>query len=463
MRGAPKVFSPARKWSRRRVKRLREQLVQGLLHTGLRTRRPRFVAYALLLATTTLTKPANSREPGAHYISLHNSGLVSDLASAFSEISDVRISLIGQGYLKAIGNEFVGDEISDFSLRSVRIAAADEFDDLVEFLTEVLRRYMSALGARVFVSGNFTYWMTNPLGSALERCGCSLVIIHKEGLVSAWETVADGYRRMVTSQVGPTTARAIGVQSEATRKLIASSGVLPEEQISVVGASRLDSCHAFRTKQSPSPEQTQPKLVTFYTFPLTIGLWFPSDPRGPSLVPPRLRGGWQNLLESVLEAARVVAASDPDLQVVVKSKSEPAKYPEIRPLLEALEENATPNLRVVSRGEGQSYLLASSVIVGLNSTILLEAIAAGIPVVIPMFEEAGINGAEAHMLSLGLGVATCRSQEELVQKVIDLTRNPSDDQRVLSADQVAALRRYAGNADGKSALRLRRLLQAHNV
>lgn len=456
------MFGPSAKWGRRRAKLVRKQLAWGLLNVGVRTRRPRVVAYGLLLATTTLTKPPSSNGRAIHYVSLHNSGLISDLSSAFSGTLDVRVSLIGQGYFKAIGNEFLGGKMSDFSKASTRNAASDNFEDLVQFLAEVLRYYMPRLGARVFVSGNFTYWMTNPLGAALERSKCSLVILHKEGLVSAWGTVADGYLRMVASQVEPTTAKAIGVHSEATRQLIASAGVLPKEQIFVVGASRLDTCHAFRANDKRSFKPEAKHVVTFFTFPLTIGLWFPSDPRGASLVPPHLRGGWRDLLGSVLEAARIVAASDPSLEVVVKSKSEPAKFPTIRPLLEALEKDATPNLHVINRGEGQDFLLNSRVIVGLNSTILLEAVAAGIPAVIPRFEEAGLNCAEPHVLSLGSCVTVCRSQDELVKRVIEIARNPWGRQRVLSEDQIAVLDKYAGNSDGKSNHRLRSLLEAHH-
>ena len=456
------VVRRAWKWGRRRIRLIRERFVQALLNTGLRRRNPRMVACGLLIATTSLTRPSKPKGQVFHYVSLHNSGLVSDLTSAFSDTSDVRVSLIGQGYLKAIGSEFVGDKITDFSALSARHAAPDAFEDLVSFLTQVLKHYMSALKSTVFISGNFTYWMTYPLGAALDRCGRSLVIIHKEGLVSAWATVADGYRRMVASQVGPTTAKAIGVHSESTRKLIASAGVLPENRIFVIGASRLDGCHAFRTANMPTGKARGSHVVTFFTFPLTIGLWFPSDPRGPLLVPPHLRGGWRVLLQAVLEAARTIAASDPDLEVVVKSKSEPAKYPWIRALLESLEKDATPNLRVVSHGEGQSHLLKSSVVVGFNSTILLEAAAAGIPTVIPRFHEAGRHGAEPHILTLGSDVTICDSPDELVRRVSELARNSSDRPRALSVDQVAALEKFAGNSDGRSTQRLRRLLQDHH-
>lgn len=451
------------KWCRRRIKLTRERSVQALLNTGLRTRSARIVAFGLLVATTNLTRGSNPTRKVFHYVSLHNSGLVSDLASAFSRASDVRVSLIGQGYLKAIGNEFVGNEITDFSARSARNASPEAFRDLETFLTQVMKHYMSALGAQVLISGNFTYWMTYPLGAALDRCGRSLVIVHKEGLVSAWETVAEGYRRMVASQVGPTTAKAIGVQSESTRQLIASAGVLPEHRIFVIGASRLDSCHASRLRERPTEWAESPPVVTFFTFPLTIGLWFPSDPRGPSLVPPHLRGGWRDLLQSVLQAARTIAASDPGLEVVVKSKSEPAKYPEIQALLEPLEKDKRQNLRVITRGEGQAYLLKSSVIVGFNSTILLEAIAAGIPTVVPRFHEAGMHGAEPHVLPLSSNVTNCYSPDELVRRVIELARNSSDSPRALAEDDVAALAKFAGNPDGRSTQRLRRLLQDHHA
>jgi hypothetical protein len=386
---------------------------------------------------------------------------VSDLLSALGDSADVEILLLGQGRLKKIGRFFVGNEVDDFSSLQSRSGSPKEYEALIRFLSKTLAYFMRDVQANLFITGNFTYWMMHPLGSALKLCGVPLAVVHKEGLVSSWQPVADGYRRIVSNGVGPTTASRIAVHSDATRQLIAKSGVASVDVIEVIGAARLDSCHVFRTSRSRDVSSDSPPTVTFFTFPLTIGLWFPSDPVGRTQAPQALRSGWRNLLEETLRAADEVARRNPNLSVVVKSKSEPARDPFVMTLLDGLVESSPPNLSVIRSGEGQKHVLGSEAVVAFNSTIILEAIASGTPVLVPAFAEAAEEEANPHLLQLGRSVTLCRSRDELVARLghFESGGSTGSTRKVdLTDDETRVLEVLAGNPDGDSSARLRDFL-----
>lgn len=443
---------------KRPMGRMHAAVIRATLQIGLRLHVPRLVAFALRVSMRPLQRGRSDCTITERYISLHNSGLVSDLASTFRDAPETQILLMGQGHLKAIGRRFVGQDIDDFTAAAARKQSPAAFEALTNFLARTFAHLLRATRARLLISGNFTYWMMHPLGLALERCGSELVVVHKEGLVSAWDVVSTGYLRTVGPGVGRTTAARIAVQSEATRQLIAHSGVASLDRIEVIGAARLDSCHAARSARSQASNEGRARIVSFFTFPLSIGLWFPTDEDGRNSIPPRLRLGWRSVLELTLSAAEEVARRDPTLLVVVKSKSEPAKDPEVRPLLDRLDNVPLANISVVRTGEGQQYVLDSAAIVAFNSTIILEAIASGTPVLVPMFGEAADDAALPHLLPLGTSVTACHTPNELVEELLRLSAKGTKAPTALTTDQCEVLDRLAGNADGRSGERLRQFL-----
>ena len=90
-----------------------------------------------------------------------------------------------------------------------------------------------------------------------------------------------------------------------------------------------------------------------------------------------------------------LAHSRPDIEIVAKTKGIARQNQE---LLQTLGTRETPpNFRTVSGGDAFHLITESRVVVGFNTTALIEALALGKPVIVPRYGEArGPGSAEVH-------------------------------------------------------------------
>jgi hypothetical protein len=121
------------------------------------------------------------------------------------------------------------------------------------------------------------------------------------------------------------------------------------------------------------------------------------------------------------------------------------------------EANSLPsNLEIVSGGDPFHLIAASRVVVGFNTTGLLEAIAAGKPVIVPRFIEAGEPERQDLIIDLGEAVSYASSANHLVELILVEAKR-----RKLAAElpepAAKVLRYWVGNDDGQAG---RRTLQA---
>lgn len=450
------ALAPARKAS----VALRRALSTQLVRLGARSRRPSAVALGLRLGTRARAHHSGWRTGGhggaVEILAVKNAGLVSDLDAAFVDSPDVRLSFIPGELWRDIGREFLSPPLGDFRQEAHRERHPDEHERLVGFLVEVCRRYFARRPFAAVIAGNFTHWANHDLGLALGALEKPFLVLHKEGLVSAWPSVAAEYSAAVTGGVGATTAGAVLVHSDDTARLLASCGVAPEEQIHVVGTVRLDACHAHRRRRAVLPARRWGR-ITFFTFWPHVGIHLNSRNASTAHQPDRV--GWSQTLDEVLHVAESLARSFPQTEIVVKSKAAVARLPGVATPLQSLAQRAPSNLRVVSKNEGQDLVLSSDAIVALNSTVLLEAIAAGVPAFVPTFGQQDTANLAANLLDLRGAAHSSQSADELLQSLEEICSGPvAPPAAELHESAVRALRRYGGNPDGESTRRLRQLL-----
>lgn len=433
-----------------------------LIRLGARSRRPSAVALGLRLGTRARARHAGwkgqEHARPLQILALKNSGLVSDLDAAFARATDVRLSFIPGSLWRDIAREFLTPPLGDFDQALHRRRHPDEHAWLVEFLTVVCARFFARRPFDVVIGGNFTHWATHDLGLALRALGMPFLILHKEGLVSAWPSVAAEYADTVRAGVGATTADAVLVHSNDTAQLLTSCGVAPAERIRVVGTIRLDACHAHRRSHVDSVGK-QWHRITFFTFWPHIGIHL-DDAHAVRNGRAEL-GNWSETLREVLEVAATLANERPGLEVVVKSKAPVARLPTVAPLLEELAANSPANLRIISKNEGQGLILCSDAVVGLNSTVLLEAIAAGVPAIVPSFHRHGRTWMEVSLLDLDGAAHASESPADLLRtlrSICDAT--PAPPAQELDDASSKVLTRYSGNADGRASRRLRDIIEA---
>ena len=456
------VTGSTRRTIRKSVLLARRWMSERLIRFGSRWRRPSMVALGLRLGTRARSHHAGWRNSGRvrplEILALKNSGLVSDLDAAFARADDVRLSFIPGGLWRDIAREFLSPPLGDFDQAPHRLRHPDEHKRLVDFLTVVCARFCAHRPFDVVIAGNFTHWANHDLGLALRAIGMPFLVLHKEGLVSAWPSVAAEYEATVSEGVGATTADAVLVHSEDTARLLTTCGIAPAERIHVVGTIRLDACHAHRLRDAGTACGRWDR-ITFFTFWPHIGIHL--DDVHADRNSSADRGDWAETLREVLGVAATLAQERPGLEVVVKSKASVSRLPSVAPLLAALAESAPTNLRIISKNEGQDLILCSDAIVGLNSTVLLEAIAAGVPAIVPSFGRSGATWMAECLLDLDGAAQAPESPEELLRilrSICDTTLATRDG--ALRTAQSLALARYSGNADGRAAGRLRERIEA---
>lgn len=448
--------------SLRRDASIRRTTALRLVRFGARHRLETITVGGLLLASRRVAgSPPPSRRDRAeavtNIVSIGGSEINAAFESAFGEGGGSLWSIQGS-MLKAIGEQFLPTPPHDFHQREHREAHPMQHRALVAFLARVIPRFLHVLKANLVAIGNFTPWMMPSLSDALIGSGRRLLVVHREGLISGWKSVAAEYATTMAEGVGVTSIPMIAVHSRATRDLIVGSGVAPDAMVVATGAIKLDACHAFRIETS-NKEPRAFRRVTFFTFWPFIGirLTMPSpeqlaEYRGPS---------WSKALEDTVEVAGRLADARPDVQVVVKSKKQVAKLPEVRSLLKSATLTQRKNIAVVSAGDGQDYIRSSDAIVALNSTVILEAIAAGTPVYVPAFGTTERPELRQHLLELGTSVRSVSSPEQLLQELCGFVdRPPLPRHAQLSPDEVEVLERYAGNTDGLAATRLARFIRS---
>lgn len=214
------------------------------------------------------------------------------------------------------------------------------------------------------------------------------MVLHRENLVTAPASKAAYAERYAA--IGPFQGDHIAVHNSFMRGILVESGFATREQVSVVGAMRMDGY--IRRVAATFP--VRHNRLTLFSFHHAAGLGLDRHERIGSF-----RGVWAadgqagyvRMFDAVHGAVARVAARRPDIEVVIKPKWGGESW--IGHVVEAvrrvgLDEARLPNLRIDAEIDAQDLILSSDVISGFGSTALLEGALAGRPVVVPHFEEA---------------------------------------------------------------------------
>lgn len=326
-----------------------------------------------------------------------------------------------------------------------------------DFLAEMWRHFDPAGDVRLVLTGNSCYWGEVEFGAALEQLGVPFVALHKENLKSPghgarWESV---YREDRAAFRG----RAVFVHNRQERDLHVRGDVVPEERIEVVGMSRLDGFHAHRrstvgeiidgdlvfagflpAEALPHPDRNHGKLPGRSK---VLGLPLPDTEERP-----------EHLVEACLAFHRVaveVARRLPERRVVIKTKGrdrDPTWFPRIIDHV-AGPGGPPPNLVIVHGGDAAQMTRTAAMVIGFNTTMLLEAVAAGRPaVVLALGEAAGVM--QNYVLDLRGAALVLEDETQAADHILELAAEPRTVLAELPDSVRDVLERWTGNSDGRA-------------
>ena len=424
-----------------------DRLAALLLRIGCRTRSATAVALAWTLASRPIAVGppvgrARRSTPGDLLVLDKAGGTEDVLAAADGRLApgqrvlalsrlDVRV------VFKAITGPGVFTRLTDSDYRPGDPALEAGKRRYRAFLVAVLRRYRVLTGVSAITTANVRFRSERELAAACREVGIAFVALHKESISTraqrTWIT------RGLAELAGPFGGHAIAVYNAEERDGIVAAGFAPEGDVRVVGCPRMDVLH--RTRERPVGGAAPDAPAVLFAVDVRAGTWTPFD-RILETGAPR----WERLASEVEAAFIAAAREDRARRYIIKAKigredQQVARLPEDLP----------DNVDVVTGGLATDLIGRAAVVVGFNSTVLLEALAAGVPVVVPRFAEAADTAASDWILALGGAVRWVDAPEDLARALREVVA--AGRSRDLTPDAASALERYVGNADGLAGAR----------
>lgn len=406
---------------------------------------------------------ASTQSPGrarrgrrARLLVLQRSGLKQDLQHGLVEQGWYGTLLpLYRGHFKQVARSVLGVDVGDFSY----LTETTEDSRLVlrSYFAELLTALFRSVKAKTIVSANVAYWADQELSDAAHSAGGRLIVLHKETLMAATPAGFASYVRALRHGVLASPHRRIAVYSNSTANAFVAAGVAQRQQISVTGASRVDKAHEIgRERKTALGRHT----VTFFAFTDWVGITFPGDPEARQSAPetaPPLR--WTETAAGFRRAAEILSDSRPDIRVLWKDKTGAARLVDRRREREAHRTEAEYG----SKTDALRLIQESAVCCAFNSTVILEAFAARVPVLSPGFGEASSALMKDSLIDFGPGVCWATSPEQLAAWAAWFVDNPSAQVDRLTLETQEVLEHLVGNPDGASGQRLQRFLEREQV
>jgi hypothetical protein len=415
---------------------------------------PTLAALLMLFAFRTV-KPAKAVDARTVVI-LPKLGFTPDIMMTLAAADQVKVVVLPRIVVKYVAGAFLPYFVDDSNYTS----CGAEFDEAKlryrAFWIAALRRLRRYMRIDAMITGNFSYAAERELAAAMQEAGIPFIALHKENLKTPG--LEPFFEKLYRERRGQFTGRKILVYNRIERDLQIRAGVVEPSRVEIVGMPRLDLLHAWRRANVGA----QPRgRILFFAFSPATGM-----PRifrkGP--VPGEVYAeeaaddsiSLSNLAEATYATVLQLARDNPDISVVVKTKGRSRDITETNAMFGVRSASQLPsNMQLVHGGDIVQLIAEASVICGFNSTVLLEAIAAGKPVVLPWFGEVEAPEVWSYLIDLRSVSAVATSPESLRDELVRGAKEPKPIPAELDAESRQILGLWTGNDDGGAASRAR--------
>jgi hypothetical protein len=432
-----------------------ETLIRAALAFVCRRRYLRFPALVAFLLQACFRPIQPGREGRGRYVALilPRPGLTEDVLAVLENAAEFSVLSAPPGIMKALATGFLPETIDDNNYANLSASEEAAKREYRAFLQKVLAQLLRICRVDIIISGNFAYFAERELHGAAETLGLPFVILHKENLKSPARRsyFEEHYRR----RRGPFSGRRIIVYNAFEREVQLAAGVVTPDRIEVCGMPRLDRAHAWRRAAAGKCLPERPHLL-FFTFAAKTGLPVLrrkfGDGERTEAMPELDRLNWGQTALQTMQAVARFARENPTVQVVVKSKLASGHSDFFR---SSADGEIPSNVRLVEGGDPLALLQNAWLVLGMNSTALLEALAMGKTVLCPGFAEADDPAMLPWIADLGRAVERASSPDHLVARLFELTAGkPPLVAAELERPAIEALEQWAGNTDGKASERV---------
>ena len=418
------------------------------LSLGIKFKSPLLIAVSLRYSLYRAPSILVNKKSKNKLIILHKMGGFEDIEQTYiKNNADFDILFLRRESLKLISRLFFTSNVGDINY--LVVTNKNDRESYTKFLIKIFSYLNKMIKIKAILQFNLVYYAERELDKVCRSIDVKFITLQKEGVRPdiSWEKTVEVYKKQFEFYHG----HKVLTYNDDTRKCLIDSGNFDQDSIIEIGMPRLDYAHKYRSKK----DSQNNRGITYFLIDRVAGLSNHVDENG-NITSMRYvdKDGkvlyWDELIRTVNNAILDFAFNHKELNFFFKGKGKYVAYKD------QFNNNFPANVKIVEGATGHKLLNKSSVIISFNSTIIFEALAAGIPVIVPMIFSSEPVEMRKHVLDLNKAVYYAHSVEELEDLIIKLhTSKPS---AFLSSESMQVLNRYMGNSDGKSSKRLRHFL-----
>jgi hypothetical protein len=451
------------------VDEVRVRAVVKVLPAAVRYGGARVTALLMRLALKRVQRADRTGGKSINLMFLQKMGHSEDVLASFGGFSDFGLLSNDRRIPKTVCEQFLPEEIiDDNNYLGLDPDVESKKRALRAFWVKALRPFLKMVQVDAVTTGNFSYAAEQELAAALEELGVPVVVLHKECLNTP--RLEEFYEAVYRQKKGPFHGSLICTYNEGETQMQIAAGVSAEKNFVITGMPRLDAVHQARVGRTARSSVWQASawrdnrpMILFFSFNAKTGLPFVSrkTARGSDeLVDELERLTLQNLMVTSHHLMLELARNNPDIDVVIKTKG---NLRTDRSFESTWGNDFSPpeNLHIIHGMDPVELIQRCTVVCGINSTALLEAIAMNKPVIVPRFDEACHGDVVPYIIDLGEAVQYADSPKELEDKLIHACKNGAGrcaDE--LNPQQIEVLEYYGGNSDGHAGTRVREAVTA---
>ena len=247
------------------------------------------------------------------------------------------------------------------------------------FLIKFIRVFKNKYTFKSFIGFNFLYRAERELHQVSEELNIPFIVLFKESVLT--ETQKKYFSYAYEKNNEKFRGYKIGVYSDFAKEYLIKSNIVDRKKVDVIGCSRLSISFSYK-KIIPKNQ------IIYYAIEKYRGLpniyieifgkkFFQNIQDNEEL---SLDYNWESLHIKTLKVLRTFAINNTEVEIIIKTKTgEKYKKNDFT--------NLPSNIRLFHAGAGHGFLKESKIVIGWNSTIILEAIAANRFILLPYFHK----------------------------------------------------------------------------
>jgi hypothetical protein len=320
-----------------------------------------------------------------------------------------------------------------------------------KFLISFLKVFKKKYNFNMFIGFNFNYLSERELHVACSELKIPFLLLFKESIHTK---IQEKYFLYTYKKVNEKfNGYKVAVYSNYAKKLLKNSNIINKNNIEVIGCSRLASSY--------SCKKIEPKnQILYYAIQNNRGLpnsliksyskkFFSNFSYHKNY---NLKYNWTSLHKKILKLLKKFAINNPNISIIIKVKiGDSFNTNEYK--------NLPKNVKIFNTGVGNKFLEDSKVVIGWNTTAILEAIAANRFILLPYFnfnkQNKIFNSAK---LKLELKKINYGYTEDDFYKKLNLLVRKKYNKGVTN-NNLNSLEYYLGNKDNNAGLRLNKFLK----